>query len=91
MTNATKRSKSTKPANPPVAKLRLGLISANIWQRRTDNKVFYAVSFERSYKNSQGNWQSTHSYNADDLLILSKLADQAHTEIAMLRAGDNGE
>jgi hypothetical protein len=82
--------KETGTAKPPVAKLRIGLINANIWQRTTDEDVFYSVSFERRYRDSEGNWQSTHSYNAEDLLVLAKLADQAHTEILNLRTGITG-
>lgn len=81
------KTRPAEPAKPPIAKLRLGLIFANIWQRATDDDVFYSVSFERRYRDSQGNWQSTHSYNPDDLLLLSKLADRAHTEVTNLRAG----
>jgi hypothetical protein len=84
-------TKSTESAKPPVAKLRLGLIFANIWQRTTGEDSFYSVSFERRYKDAKGKWQSTHSYNADDLLVLAKLADQVHTEIAQLRAGGADE
>ena len=90
MATNTKKT-STETTKPPVAKLRLGLINANIWQRENDDNVFYSVSFERRYKDAQSNWQSTHSYNAEDLLVLAKLADQAHTEIARLRSGDTGE
>jgi hypothetical protein len=83
-TTAKKASETTKP---PVAKLRIGLINANIWQRTTGEDNFYSVSFERRYKDAEGNWQSTHSYNVDDLLSLAKLADQVHTEILKLRSG----
>ena len=86
MTN-TASQKARETQKPPVAKLRIGLINANIWQRVTDEDAFYSVSFERRYRDNDGNWQSTHSYNADDLLILAKLADKAHTEIMNLRAG----
>jgi hypothetical protein len=86
MTN-TASQKASETQKPPVAKLRIGLINANIWQRVTDEDAFYSVSFERRYRDNDGNWQSTHSYNADDLLILAKLADKAHTEIMNLRAG----
>ena len=89
--NTNTQTKSAEAAKPPIAKLRLGLIYANIWQRTTDEDAFYSVSFERRYKDAQGNWQSTHSYNADDLLLLAKLADQAHTEIAKIRAGGTDE
>ena len=84
-------TKSTEAGKPPVAKLRLGLINANIWQRTNGEDAFYSVSFERRYKDAEGNWQSTHSYNSDDLLVLAKLADQVHTEIAKLRAGGADE
>ena len=86
MTN-TASQKASETQKPPVAKLRIGLINANIWQRVTDEDAFYSVSFERRYRDNDGNWQSTHSYNVDDLLILAKLADQAHTEITELRSG----
>jgi len=73
--------------NKPVLYLRLGLIYANIWERRIQDNIFYAVTFERRYRDKAGNWQSTESYNAEDLLILAKLADQAHTKIMELNAG----
>jgi hypothetical protein len=85
-TNTSKKTQSTETAKPPVAKLRVGLLNASIWERVTDNGTFHSVSFERRYRDAQGNWQSTHSYGADDLLALAKLADQAHTQIAALLA-----
>ena len=86
MTNAIEKSSDTA-ANPPIAKLRIGLINATIWQRITDEDAFYSVTFERRYRDGQGNWHSSKSFNPDDLLILAKLADQAHTEITKIRAG----
>lgn len=88
MTNQPQKSPATEPSRPPVAKLRLGLINASIWQRSTDDDAFYSVSFERRYRDSQGEWHSTHSYGVEDLLTLAKLADQAHTAITKLRAGE---
>ena len=85
MTNATKKAELT--TSKPLNKLRIGLMYATVWQRITAEGTFYSVSFERRYRDSEGNWKSTHSYNAEDLLALAKLADMAHTEIANLRAG----
>jgi hypothetical protein len=87
-TNTSRKSQSTETAKPPVAKLRLGLINASIWDRTTDNGTFHSVTFERRYRDSKGNWHSTHSYDASDLLTLSKLADQAHTEINRLQSAE---
>jgi hypothetical protein len=81
--NPTPAAESGKP---PVAKLRLGLIQASLWERSTDKGTFYSVTFERRYRNAQSEWASTYSYDGDDLLLLAKLADQAHTEIMKLRA-----
>jgi hypothetical protein len=87
MTNHPKKAPAAEPAQAPVKKLRFGLVQASIWERRTEAGTFYAARFERRYQDNEGQWQSTHSYNTDDLLELAKLADQAHTEIMRLRAG----
>ena len=84
MTSNTK--KSTKTATPPIAKLRIGLINATIWDRTTESGTFYSVNFERRYRDSHNEWRSSDSFNAEDLLTLAKLADQAHTKVLELRA-----
>ena len=61
----------------PAHKVRLGLITATIWE----NDGFYSVDLTRSYKDGQGQWQSTSSYGHADLLNLSKLAQRAETWI----------
>jgi hypothetical protein len=77
---------SSETTQPPAAKLRLGLLNAAIWQRTTDKTTFYSASFERRYKDKDGKWQSTQNYDAEDLLLLAKLADQAHSKIIELQA-----
>lgn len=79
--------------NPPVAKVRVGLVSASIWENKTEKGTFYNATFDRRYKDSEGNYQSTGSYNLHDLLALSKAADLAHTAIieALSEAGESAE
>ena len=85
MANTTsKKPKSTESGKPPVAKLRIGLISASIWERTTDSGTFHSVTFERRYRNANGDWKSTGSFDASTLLSLAKLADQAHSEISRI-------
>ena len=87
MANTTsKKTKTTETAKPPVAKLRIGLLTASIWERTTDSGTFYSVTFERRYRDSKSEWHSTHSFDKSNLLTLAKLADQADTEIARLSA-----
>jgi hypothetical protein len=81
----TKKAESTETANPPVAKIRVGLITASIWERKTDVGTFHTTTFDRRYKDRSGKWKSSSSYDALDLLTLSKLADLAHTKVLELQ------
>ncbi len=85
--NTLEKATASETNKPPVAKLRIGLLNASIWERTTDKGTFQSVSFERRYRDSDGNWQSTYSFDASDLLALAKLADQAHSKILEIRNG----
>lgn len=80
-----KKNKLTEKSNPPVAKIRVGLITASIWERATEKGTFYNVTFERRYKDNEGNWKSANGFDTHDLLALAKCADLAHTEILNAR------
>ena len=70
-------------SNTPAHKIRLGLITATIWQ----NDSFHSVDLARSYKNADGQWQSTTSFAQSDLLNLAKCAERAEIWIARQVAG----
>jgi hypothetical protein len=72
----------------PAAKVTLYPVTAAIWRNQNPSGVFYSVTFERSFKDDAGKWQSASTFNANDLLLLAKVADQAHSEIFKLRAKD---
>ncbi|MGH1417020.1 MAG: hypothetical protein ACRBB0_26280 [Pelagimonas sp.] len=59
--------------NQPAHKLRLGRISATIWE----NDGFYSVDITRSYKASDGNWKNTPSFGHSDLLNAAKCLERA--------------
>jgi hypothetical protein len=81
-----KKKPAAEPKNPPADKVRVGLITASIWENQDANEnVYHNVTFERRYKDGKGNWQSTHSYGPRDLLELSKAADLAHTALVNAR------
>jgi hypothetical protein len=85
----TKKNEAAETKKAPVDKVRVGLITASIWANETEKGTFHNVTFERRYRDGDGNWKSSHSYNADDLLSLAKAADLAHTRIVELRSGDD--
>ena len=72
----------------PAAKVSLHPVSAAIWRNSNPKGVFYSVTFERSFKDDAGKWQSSSTFNTSDLLLLAKVADLAHSEIYKLRASD---
>ena len=72
----------------PVDEVRFGAVKAAIWRNETDNGSRFNVTFSRSYKNGDGNWKSTSSFRRDDLLVVAKLADQAHSRIFQIQAAD---
>ena len=67
--------------NKPVKTIRIGRISAAIWANPNEHGTFYSVTFERGYRQDQ-EWKSTNTFGRDDLLVLAKIADLAHTWIA---------
>ena len=72
--------------NKPVSKITLYPITAAIWRNDNAKSESYSVTFHRTYKDDNGKWQSTDSFGTGELLLLAKVADQAHTEICRLRA-----
>lgn len=66
--------------NKPAMEIRLGAIKAAIWRNEGDSGVRYAATFSRLYREGE-QWQTTESFGRDDLLLLAKVADQAHSWI----------
>ena len=69
----------------PIEEVRIGAVKAAIWKNETDNGPRYNVTFSRIYKNGDGKWRSTSSFGRDDLLLVAKVADKAHTFICGFR------
>jgi hypothetical protein len=72
----------------PIAHLSIHPITASILLRESDGKAYYTANIQRRYKDENGAWRYTETFFADDLLLVAKIADQAHTEIEKLKAAD---
>ena len=71
-----------RPNQKPVHEVRIGAIKGAVWKNETANGVRYNVTFTRLYRDKeQDQWKSTDSFGRDDLLVLGKVADTAHTWI----------
>jgi hypothetical protein len=85
----SQKGNTMSDSKKPIAKVSLHPVSAAIWRNQNQKgEVFFSVTVERSYKDDAGNWQSSTSFSAGDLLLLSKVTDLAHTEIFKLRANE---
>ena len=69
----------------PITEVRIGRVKAMIWRNGTDEQPRHNVTFSRLYKDGD-QWKSTHSFGRNDLLVLAKVADFAHTRISQLPA-----
>lgn len=69
----------------PCHELRLGKCKAAIWRNSTEQGPRYNVTFARIYR-QEDRWESTSSFGRDDLPLIAKLADQAHTWIYQQQA-----
>jgi hypothetical protein len=67
-------------SNRPVHEIRLGHVKAVIWANQTDSGVRHNVSVQRLYRDGD-TWATTDSFGRDDLPLLAKVADLAHTWI----------
>ena len=67
----------------PVDEIRIGRVKATIWRNGTDERPRHNVTFGRLYKEAD-QWKTTQSFGRNDLLVLAKVADQAHSRIFTL-------
>lgn len=75
----------------PVHEIRLGKVKAAIWRNETESGTRFGVTFSRIYKTGEG-WESSSSFGRDELPLLGKVADMAHTWIYQQNdRGDNSE
>ena len=65
----------------PVHQVRLGRIRAAIWANETQNGVRHNVTVSRLYTDAEGNWKDAPSFGRDDLPLVCKVLDWAHSWI----------
>ena len=63
---------------PPEHIIRFGLIKASIWRNQTRSGEWYTITVVRLFKNGD-HWTESTRFGRDDLLLVSKVCDLAHT------------
>lgn len=64
----------------PAHVIRFGRIKAAIWANESANGTWYSVQVCRVYKDGD-EWKQTDSFGRDDLPLVCKALDHAHTWI----------
>lgn len=74
------RNMATSTKARPVHEIRLGRIKAAIWENETQNGMRHNVTVSRLYKDGE-QWKDSNSFGRDDLPLVVKVIDQAHSWI----------
>lgn len=95
---ASSSNGKAKAKQRPVHEVRLGRVRAAIWENQTDNGPRHNVTVSRLYKDEEANqWKDSASFGRDDLPLVAKVADLAHSWIfeqaagASAQAGDDAQ
>ena len=74
-------NEKTTEKDRPAHEIRLGRIKAVIWGNEMESGGFrHNVQIRRLYKDGD-DWKQSDSYGRDDLPLVAKVADMAHTWI----------
>lgn len=84
-------------SKPPVHVVRFGLIKACIWRNHTSSGDRHTITVVRLYRNGDV-WKESTRFGRDDLPLVAKACDLAHTWLfqqaaneAKTRMGQRGE
>ncbi len=72
--------KRSAPKQRPVHEIRMGRIRAAIWENGTQNGTRHNVTLTRLYKDGE-QWKDSASFGRDDLPLVSKVSEMAHSWI----------
>ena len=82
--------RSNDAKQKPVHEIRMGRIKAAIWANETDNGTRHNVVITRLYKDGD-EWKTSTSFGREELPLVAKIADMAHTWIYQQGQESNGE
>lgn len=74
----------------PVHSIRFGYIKASIWQNQTKAGERHNVTLTRLFRDGDV-WRESNHFGRDDLPLLAKVIDLAHTWIYQQAATADGE
>ena len=90
MTTSTRNDRAADKVKP-VHEIRMGKVKAAVWANEIEGgAIRHNVTFSRIYKDNDNQWQTSSSFGRDELPLLAKVADLAHTWIFQ-SGSENGD
>lgn len=87
-----KKTPPREATNRPVHEIRLGRIRVAIWANTTETGVRHNVTISRLYKDDKsGEWRDSQSFGRDDMPLVGKVCDMAHTWIYEQGSSNGGD
>ena len=81
--------------NQPVKKFRAGGVSASIWRNETEQNgrtvVNHSVSFQKRYRDRNGEWQTSDYFFRSELPALELVVRKAFEHLALTAVEENGQ
>ncbi len=77
------KKKSEIDKASPVHKERLGALEAAVWENEVgEGRSRMRVTLQKSFKDAEGTWQRSHSLDAEELPLATRLLDRCESWIA---------
>lgn len=81
--------RSSDAKQKPVHEVRMGRIKAAIWANESENGTRHNVTITRLYKDGD-EWKTSTSFGREELPLVAKVADLAHSWIYLQGQENNG-
>lgn len=78
------RSNAPSEGKRPIHTVQLGIISAAIWENKTEFGMKHSVTLEQRYKDDSDKWSSSHSVFGSNLPMAEKALSKAFDYITAL-------
>lgn len=73
--------------NQPIKRVRAGLVSVAVWENEIgegkEKFIGHSFTMQRSYKDKEGEWQQSQSFNKSDIPLLLAALKKAYSDIVV--------
>ena len=88
MSYSNSTPKTAEAKKGPIDEIRVNGCKVTVWENKDDKGVRHNATFERSYRDAEGKWQTTNSYGLSKLLAHRAAVDIVIARMVQARNGD---